>query len=207
MKWVYSIRNKRKLSLLLLAVVGVVLLNHFQERSNADKMRTAMAAIYQDRLLVEGYIYDISLNLSEMRVALQEEKAERQHSALAKNLERINGLTGLFQETELTTSEEQHLRHLVGTVDKISGLLTEDLSKLEMEAQLTTAMDELQKLSSIQLEEGEQILSQSEKIFHSGERFAQLEIVALILILVLVQTLIFSANVFNRQTGIPYHLN
>ncbi|WP_162417746.1 MCP four helix bundle domain-containing protein [Cyclobacterium roseum] len=207
MKWVYSIRNKRKLSLLLLAVVGVVLLNHFQERSNADKMRTAMAAIYQDRLLVEGYIYDISLNLSEMRAALQEEKPKQQHPALAKNLEQINRLTGLFQETELTTAEEQHLRHLVGTVEKIGSLLTEDVSKLKMEAQLATAMDELQKLSSIQLEEGEQILSQSEKIFHSGERFAQLEIVALILILVLVQTLIFSADVFNRKTGIPYHLN
>ncbi|WP_162342915.1 MCP four helix bundle domain-containing protein [Cyclobacterium salsum] len=207
MKWVYSIRNKRKLSLLLLAVVGVVLLNHFQERSNAGKMRTAMAAIYQDRLLVEGYIYDISLNLSEMRVALQEEKAERQHSALAKNLDRINRLTELFQETELTTAEEQHLRHLVGTVDTIGGLLTRNASTLKMEAQLTTAMDELQKLSSIQLEEGEQILSQSEKIFHSGERFAQLEIAAIILILVLVQTLIFSANVFNRETGVPYHLN
>ncbi|WP_163386975.1 hypothetical protein [Cyclobacterium jeungdonense] len=190
-----------------MAIVGVVLLNHFQERSNADKMRTAMAAIYQDRLLVEGYIYDISLNLLEMRAALQEEKPDQTNSFLAKKIERINRLTGLFQETQLTTAEEKHLRHLVETVEKISGSLSGNISDLAMEANITLAMEDLQKLSSIQLEEGEQILSRTEKIFHSGERFAQLEMVALILILILVQTLVISARVFSSKSNIPYNLN
>lgn len=207
MKWIYSIRNKRKLSLLLMAIVGVVLLNHYQEKSNANKLRGAMAAIYKDRLMVEGYIYSISLNLSQMRTYLQEDHPESTNQLLIRHIERIDRLTSLFLETQLTVAEEQHLRHLIGTVETINGSLSTTFSEAEMEAYINLALEDLQKLSSIQLEEGELILSQTEKIFHSGERFAQLEMVALVLILILVQTLIISARVFGGKPKLPYNLN
>ncbi len=206
MKWAYSIRNKGKLSLLLMVIVGVVLLNHFKERSNANKMSKAMTAMYQDRLMVEGYIYDISLAFSEIRKHYQESTTENPQF-LNEKIEFIDDRIELFQKTQLTVAEEQHLRHLVERVDKIrssplGGLLLSDLEK-----QITLSLAELQKLSRIQMEEGKAIISQTEKIIHSGESFAQLEIVALILVLLLIQTLIISSNRLHPGHMAPFKLN
>ncbi|NHE57860.1 MCP four helix bundle domain-containing protein [Cyclobacterium plantarum] len=205
-KWAYSIRNKGKLSLLLMVIVGVVLLNHFKERSNAEKMSKAMTAMYQDRLMVEGYIYDISRAFSEISKQYQESITENPQY-LNQKIEYIDNRIELFQKTQLTVAEEQHLRHLAERVEKIKQSPSGRLLVSEMEKHIMLSLAELQTLSHIQMEEGKAIISQTERIIHSGERLAQLEIVALLLILVLVQTLIISTKSFNLGHKLPFKLN
>lgn len=206
MKWAYSIRNKGKLSLLLMVIVGVVLLNHFKERSTANKMSKAMTAMYQDRLMVEGYIYDISLAFSEIRKHYQESTAENPHF-LNQKIEYIDNRIKLFQKTQLTVAEEQHLRHLAERVEKIKQAPSGRLVVSEMEEYIMLSLAELQKLSQIQMEEGKAIISQTERIINSGERFAQMEIVALLLVLILIQTLIISSRSLHPGHRAPFKLN
>ena len=53
-----SIQTKASFHCLLMVIVGVRFYSTIlKERSNANKMSKAMTAMYQDRLMVEGYIF------------------------------------------------------------------------------------------------------------------------------------------------------
>ncbi|SHM98931.1 Four helix bundle sensory module for signal transduction [Cyclobacterium lianum] len=206
MKWAYSIHNKGKLSVLLMVIVGVVLINHFNERNNADKMRKAMTAMYQDRLMVESHIYEIALAFSAIREYYQE-STKKTDQFLLQKINRIDTRIELIQKTQLTAEEERHLLHLADWVSKIRQPSAGGLVVPEMEKHISLSLAELEKLSEIQTEEGKAIILQTERIIHSGERFAELEMVALLLTLLLIQILIISNRSLHPLTKIPYKLN
>ena len=57
MMWALAIKRKITAALLLLSVVGLVLLTNWSEQRNARRIAAAVTTIYEDRLVVEGYIF------------------------------------------------------------------------------------------------------------------------------------------------------
>ncbi|MES2555787.1 MAG: hypothetical protein V4604_06540 [Bacteroidota bacterium] len=57
MKWGFTLRNKLKMSLLLLVVFSGLLIRNIVDKQNVSELGNSFNSVYKDRLLVEGYIY------------------------------------------------------------------------------------------------------------------------------------------------------
>ena len=57
MKWAYSIQQKFKAAALLAIVFVLVLISNLSGRYQMHKLSDSFSSVYEDRLVVESYIY------------------------------------------------------------------------------------------------------------------------------------------------------
>ena len=101
MKWTYAIPHKFTTSLLLLTVILIVFFNNLQERRNSSELRIAFDAIYEDRLLAESYILQLSSILHEVDEWVKAPKTQNTVQPTSQ-IQKIDALNLLYQETHLT---------------------------------------------------------------------------------------------------------
>ena len=198
----YSALKKRKISGFLIIGVLLVLLygKNLLERQSFRAVSGTLSNVYEDRLVVESYIFQISEKLFKIQRLVDHCTINYDYSKAVVEIsmeeQAILKIVGAFESTQLTEQEALLLADFKRIIEKDLSiksyqLLYSDSSGVNEEQvkvydqKIARAQQDLVKLSSIQLEEGEKLVSKAKSLINRSQIWAQFEL-ALLLILVLV---------------------
>ncbi|MEQ8416171.1 MAG: hypothetical protein RIB86_09200 [Imperialibacter sp.] len=206
MKWTYSIRNKTTAAALLLTVFLLVLFNNLKERKNSVKISETIHSIFQDRLVVESYIFQHAEHLHLIERIIDSENIEHadKQQQVEAAFQQIMVLNESYLETVLTEEEER----VFGGFNDLSKKMGAKAAQGDLTAAKAYAKEaalSLKTLSSIQVTEGASLMTDAKALFSASTLSSQLESAILLVIALIIQALIFASNTLkvNRHPQNP----
>ncbi|MFA1773452.1 MCP four helix bundle domain-containing protein [Rufibacter glacialis] len=203
-------KHKTKAALLLALVLVLVLAKNFMDSKNVSKLGTSFASVYEDRLLVESYIYQLSDHLYQKKMMVDKNFYAAEDSGLPTRLKEKNAaiseLLVAYEKTQLTETEATYFSSLKQNLQELSTLEqkyllqpgTEQeqraLAKHRMDGQYAQATNHLHQLSGIQVAEGKRLNEQTKRIIAGSSILTQFELVLIIAIGVMIQMLVFASK-------------
>lgn len=200
--------KKRKFKALI--VIGVLLLSlygkNLLERRSFKQISSTFTEVYNDRLVVESYIFDISERLFQIQKLIDHCDLDYDYSKvieeISKNETEILGIVVEFEQTQLTPEEATYLADFKKIISedlsiKNYGLIYSDSSGVNREQvkiydqKISRARRDLDDLSKIQLQEGEKIISKAKTLINRSQIWAQFEVALLIILVIVLFLLIF----------------
>lgn len=209
MKWTYSLKNKLTAAILLFGLIVVVCSNNLFERNNAEKINATITTIFDDRFMVESYIFQYSALIYQIKEILNHpnytavEKIELNKGPL----QGILLLNDAYKKTKFTKEEVIYFDQFTDLCKKMSNHInvgqTVDGTKFSNEA-----LNILANLSAIQISEAKIQLTQANKLFHFGSISSQFELAILVIFGLIIQALIFASKSINlNKSSAPFNLN
>ncbi|MEQ9438009.1 MAG: MCP four helix bundle domain-containing protein [Cyclobacteriaceae bacterium] len=201
MKWTYAIRQKFRAALALGIVFVLVLATHLMDKNYFTKLQDTFSSVYEDRLLAEIYIYEISAQLLKKKGLMED-----YHQTTATDIrgihqtynDSINSLLAKYEKTKLTADESvlfDDLKKNFNELFLLEANYKDDLTLSgSIEEQHKKLAGNLDGLSEIQFLEGKSLISDSRQIIAASKLTFQLELCVLIVIGLLVQALIFASK-------------
>jgi hypothetical protein len=203
MKWTYQIRGKAKISLLLTGLICLILINNLSERSQSRELQKVLDSMYQDRLIAESYILQLSDELHSIGLIL-EIGSDFQESLLYSHWQKIEQINLNYLETQLTKEEKIHFDRF----EKMTWAIFQGIpERKNSQATLQEALTELKILSEIQVKEAQNLISRSGQIFSSDAAHSQLEIALLVVMVLIVQAILFASKTLSVVPKAPPQLN
>ncbi|SEG50116.1 MCP four helix bundle domain-containing protein [Algoriphagus boritolerans] len=203
MKWTYSIPDKFKASLLLTGVIVIILFNNLSERTNTRQLKSAFESIYEDRLMAESYILELSEELHEIENRLDNQGSISPFQ-VDDYFQKLDQISLRYLNTKLTEEEEVHFVKFEEITWDIANGLREGTN---VERQILAAFVELKELSQIQLKEAQKLMGQTGRIFSTGSLYSQFEIALLIIAGLFVQAILFASKTVKAISKVPPQLN
>ena len=202
-----SIRRKKFqaffiVSLLLLLIYAKNLI----ERQNFKEISSTFTEVYNDRLVVESYIFDISEGLFQIQKLVDHCDIDYDYSRVLDEIEQeeneILAIIEEFEKTKLTPDESQYLTDFKNIIVndlsiKSYDLLYSDSSGVNIDqvkrydAKISQARKDLDDLSAIQLDEGERLIKKAKRLINRSQIWAQFEVALLIILILVMFWLIF----------------
>jgi ElaB/YqjD/DUF883 family membrane-anchored ribosome-binding protein len=186
---------KRVNAILALSIVFLlVLATNRIDQKHFNVAQNSVNEVYNDRIVVQDYIFSISNVLFNKRLALKDSLIEQQDH---KENEKIKQLLSDFQATKLTNAEAQHLKQLLDSFDELIRLEAQkkdqnsELLKDEISGNLETMQDNLLDLSEIQITESGDLINNAQKSLDMSALLSSLEIGFLIITGIAIQFIIF----------------
>ncbi|MEP1955117.1 MAG: MCP four helix bundle domain-containing protein, partial [Algoriphagus sp.] len=193
-----------------LAIIGLLVLFMFgtnlTERQAFKNISSTFTEVYNDRLVVEGYIFRISENLFRIQKLVDHCDSNYDYSRvvdeIAAHEQSILEIVNNFEKTNLTTSEEQYLKDFRSIIEndlqiKNYSLLYSDssgvnLSQVQLyDKKISKAQEDLDNLSKIQMEEGEKLINKANIIINRTQIWSQFEVALLIILSLTLYLLLF----------------
>lgn len=203
MKWTYQIRGKAKISLLLTGLICLILINNLSERSQSRELQKVLDSMYQDRLIAESYILQLSDELHSIGLIL-EIGSDFQESLLYSHWQKIEQINLNYLETQLTKEEKIHFDRF----EKMTWAIFQGIpERKNSQATLQEALTELKILSEIQVKEAQNLISRSGQIFSSDAAHSELEIALLVVMVLIVQAILFASKTLSVVPKAPPQLN
>lgn len=204
MNWTYIIEQKSKAALALGITFLLMLGTNLLDTQHANELKSSFSSFYKDRLLVEGYIYEMSglmhqkeMNLKTANILNNADWKDKNGSINSS----MNSLMQDYQKTKLTELEALHFESLQEEFVQLTLLeqqasqnLDNDGLMTEITAQYHQISMSLDNLSQIQIAEGQNILNNSNRIFASEYLTSKLEFGVLIIIGLILQALVFASK-------------
>lgn len=190
-----TILNKIKWTAGLLVVFLLILATNLIDQDHFRKVRQSIVTIYEDRLVVKDYIYDLAMVLSDKRLKIAQKNESYFLSEADQDNQRMMGTLEAFYETKLTSDERKVLDSFSKKLsefirnEKEYSTLDSSNSSMLIE-QISSLKRDLQSLSDIQMKEGKKQISIANRSMNSIDLFTRIEIIALIIIGVLIQIII-----------------
>lgn len=190
-----KIYNKAKWILGILMVFILILSTNLIDKNNFVRVKDSVVAIYEDRLVAKGLIFDMSRDFHEKEIAA----IQLDTSFYLKKNKLINSdieqLIARFKETKLTKQEgiiftdfEENFALLK---ESETTLVNSNFSdKIAFNEQISKIKTLLNNLSKVQLDEGKRQMFISKKALDTVELFTQIEIYFLIFLAIVVQVII-----------------
>ncbi len=191
-------------------VLVLVLAKNMMDSKNVTKLGSSFAAVYEDRLLVESYIYQLSGHLYQKKMLVDNSfYAETDHGLLPEKLmgnnSAILGLLEKYEKTELTRDEARYFSAFKQNLQELRALENQFVlqpavgqerlqAKNLMDAQYREAASHLNYLSHIQVAEGKRLNEQSKQIIAGSAILTQFEFALIIAIGVMIQMLVFASK-------------
>lgn len=208
----YLALKKRKLSAFLIIGVLLVLLygKNLLERQYFREVSGTLSNVYEDRLLVESYIFQISEKLFKIQRLVDHCTINYDYSKAVVEIsmeeQAILKLVGAFESTQFTEQEALLLADFKQIIAedlsiKSYQLLYSDSSGVNEEQvkvydqKIARAQQDLVKLSSIQLEEGEKLVSKAKSLINRSQIWAQFELALLLILVAVIYVYIFKKPV------------
>ncbi|WP_375579523.1 MCP four helix bundle domain-containing protein [Marivirga tractuosa] len=198
MHFSYFVQQKLKLASAIAIILVIVLINNRWENNNINELGETFGSVYKDRLVVENYIFKLASATHEKKYLLTQYKV-KQSSEIKSEIASINTeidfLLKDYQTTFLTVGEQQVFKNLLRNNDQLRAI--EENPELEI-AHLNSLYDKniimLNKLSKIQMKEGEALYKNSRSIVTSNASLSYLELGLLIILGLITQALIFNSK-------------
>lgn len=194
MKWTYSVRNKIAASAALLILCGLVLFSNYIDRDHTTNVKQSISTLYEDRLIVEDYILKMTIEIYEIKQILNAAEQSDQESTdqIKASLSHIDGLSTAYQKTKFTKTEDFTFAALLKTLNEFESSSPQAVDhKLKLADQ---ALEQLNKLSAIQLEESKLIMKHAEDLYISGKSLSEFAFIITIIILLVLQALVFASK-------------
>lgn len=223
MKWVYAIQQKMTAALVLGAVFLLLIFSNFMQNRDFQQLDRNFAAIYEDRLLAEGYLFRLSTRMHRENNLLKEAVLPGKaplatESSITSLDEEIFSLLSDYEKTRLTKAEETLFLQLRQKMNDLqsgkqqfyasagTGLHTGLAAAMQRDMQ--HALSILSDLSEIQIAEGKKLKENTNVVFLGNKASMQLETVVLILLGLLIQAIIFASKTvkMSKKTA-GYQLN
>lgn len=216
MKWAYGIRRKISAAMLLAAIFVLLFVKNMVENNNVSRLGSSFSSVYEDRLLVESYIYRMSDHLFRKKIMIDSASTPSAILALKPAVDNYNtailDIIDRYKQTKLTTAEQIYfedfcrnataLIELEGAYFKAVGDVEQAESiKGRIGTQFNEASTNLDRLSGIQVSEGKLLNETSQKIVAGSSLLTQFEVGILIAIGLMIFVLVFeSTAVFSRPS-------
>ncbi len=221
MKWAYSIQQKFKAAMLLATVCVIVLITNLSGRHHMDELSNSFSSVFEDRLVVESYIYMISDHMYQKKMALDncsELASADFHSKISSHNEAINRLLLFYEKTLLTEEEATCLQDFKANIATLQDLESQHLQSSPDEAQNSTtrtllnerfalASANLRQLSYIQIAEGKALNDLSQRIVQRSSLLTSFEMVILICIAIILQIIVLASRPAISRTWQQSNLN
>lgn len=201
MKWTYFLRQKLKIGLALAIVLGLVVLTNIVDRNYFSSLQESFTSVYKDRLIVEGYILQLSNALHERHLRFLDNDLNDVNQIQQQSDNDIKSVMQNYERTVFTKEERnvfekfraqllvlQQLETAYAADQEVNGLLHQIVAKHGELAGLLNA------LSKIQIEEGRNQITKSENIVASSYLLSRVEIVVIILAGLFLQVLVISSR-------------
>jgi hypothetical protein len=195
MKWISSIQQKNKAAVLLFIILAMVFISNLAERHNTRKINHALASIYDDRLVVESYIFQYAELLRNMEDILASNylEASDKNRMLATPILEIHDLNYAYKKTRLTKEEEIQFSDFENTTERIFSSAASG-NHDQTAIHVKNAGDMLPSLSAIQVSEAKNQMVHAKKIISNAQLFSQFEIAVLIVVALIIQALIYESR-------------
>ena len=208
----YSALKKRKITGFLIIGVLLVLLygKNLLERQSFRAVSGTLSNVYEDRLLVESYIFQISEKLFKIQRLVDHCTINYDYSKTVVEIsmeeQAILKIVGAFESTQLTEQEALLLADFKRIIEKDLSiksyqLLYSDSSGVNEEQvkvydqKIARAQQDLEKLSAIQLEEGGLLVSKAKSLINRSQIWAQFELALLFILVLVIYVYIFKKPV------------
>ncbi|SFB23840.1 MCP four helix bundle domain-containing protein [Algoriphagus aquimarinus] len=191
----------RRKKITALVIIGLLLLlfygKNLTERQAFKNISNTFKEVYNDRLVVEGYIFRISENLFRIQKLVDHCNINYDYSKvieeIAEHEKNITEIVRAFEKTNLTDQEAEFLADFSSIIDndlqiKNYGLLYSDSSGINnsqvmlYDQKISIAQKDLDNLSKIQLEEGEKLINKANIIINRSQIWSQFEVALLIIL-------------------------
>ncbi|MBW3467360.1 MCP four helix bundle domain-containing protein [Arthrospiribacter ruber] len=205
---------KVKIALVLTFLVIIIFGKNLFERKNFNELGDSFISFYEDRLVVESYIFSISEKLFRIKLLINHCEFESDYTNTVQEIsdyeQRILRLVKEFEKTQLTTTEEQFLNDFKRIIS--DNLRIADYTLLysvekgineqkvkEYNSYIERALRDLEKLSQIQVNEGQKLAMNSDKVVNRSKIWSQFELAALIILLGIIYFLIYSSKSVSNE--------
>ncbi|WP_339755638.1 MCP four helix bundle domain-containing protein [Algoriphagus aquimarinus] len=191
----------RRKKITALVIIGLLLLlfygKNLTERQAFKNISNTFKEVYNDRLVVEGYIFRISENLFRIQKLVDHCNINYDYSKvieeIAEHEKNITEIVRAFEKTNLTDQEAEFLADFSSIIDndlqiKNYALLYSDSSGINnsqvmlYDQKISIAQKDLDNLSKIQLEEGEKLINKANIIINRSQIWSQFEVALLIIL-------------------------
>ncbi len=222
MNWTFSLKNKWRAAFVSTAIIVVMLVISMIGTKNVDDLRLSFKSVYEDRLVVEQYIFKMSTLLYENQLELNRLKDTEEpaliHADILANTKAISTIAEKYALTYLTEKEEK-VFHAFNTlvakvtiaerqmIKEINGSPQKQKSITSLSSDYQKAIVQLDDLSNIQLAVAKEMLDESDKLAAGNVVMSKLEIAILIIVALFVQVIIFSARLSTQQKPVKYKMN
>jgi hypothetical protein len=187
--------NKVKWVLGILMVFVLIITTNLIDKNNFVQVKNSVVTIYEDRLIANDLIFNLSRSIQEKEVAL----ALIDTVFFLKKNEQVNDAIKSFilqfEQTELTVKEESIFGQLKNNLDALNRseniFIQSNLDKKKpFFAQISKVKENLYDLSKIQLSEGGIQMGISKRAIDKVELFTQVEIYLLIFLAIVIQIVV-----------------
>jgi len=187
--------NKVKWVLGILMIFILILATNLIDKNNFVRVKDSVVAIYEDRLIANDLIYEISNSIQEKEIAVAVSDSVFFLDRNKQVIKDIHGFVYRFEQTKLTTKERQVFNDFKKNLESLRNFETafiqsKFVQNTALVKRISEVKDNLYDLSKIQLDEGKKQMSISEKAISSVELFTQIEIYILIFLAILIQIIV-----------------
>jgi hypothetical protein len=183
MKDLKKYSNKTKAAFVLLIVMLIIILSNFNTLQNSKKTNENINAIYNDRLVVARYIYQYANELHFIKANAVQTKLNdtKKGDAITTALKNIQNIDQLYSKTVLTPKEKTSFSAFLVSCSVITKQ-SKNNNWSQVEYSSNQALETLELLSQIQIEEGRSKLSNSNALHKGNSTFGELQIALLVIL-------------------------
>lgn len=208
MKWAYSIEQKMKAAMALTVIFVFLFIKNISDKRHFNELGDSFSAVYEDRLLAESYIYELSNHLSRKKLLVDDCNTKEDLNQIKDKInahnEAIQTLIGSYEKTKLTPTEEVLFKDFKKKI--ANGLALEkthihesefgnaESAKQILDEAFYGVLNTLNHLSTIQITEGAKLNKTSQRIVLGSTSDNQFELTLLIVLGTVILTLIFTSN-------------
>jgi hypothetical protein len=204
---------KTKIAIALILVLFLIFAKSLVDKSNVDELEASFVTVYEDRLVVQDYIFNITELLFRMRLLVANTESLDQYLGVKNQVidyhEQILAIISNFEKTYLTPKEEEYLtdfKYLVSEKLEIQSYFTDletsqknyQNSVVRFNSDFERVFNDLKELSKIQLREGEKLTKLSYKIKARSDIWLQFEYAVLFILLIIISMLIYSSRTIQK---------
>lgn len=186
-------KNRLTIILLIFVFVFAAIINKIINERNVQHLGQTFSEIYDDRLLVESYIYQLSELFYKKKIVLLHHSSMTSNDKIEtqKQTSEITEIARRYALTKLTENEQQIFEQLSENIERLKGAearmySNDDSAIKEVKEICELSFNQLKLLSSIQLQEGNSLRQEGRKVLHSSEIAGRLEWAVYVIILLCV---------------------
>jgi hypothetical protein len=215
MKYNKFIKFKVKIVIALSAILLLIFVKSLIDKKNVDELEASFVSVYEDRLVVQDHIFNISELLFRMRILVSQTKTLEEYLQIQNQVveyhNRILSIIEDFEQTHLTPKEAEYLKEFKDLVEQKLEVENyfKDLQNSERKyeasierfyADFERVYNDLRELSRIQLQEGEKLTDKTFEIKARSDIWLQFEYAVLFILLIIIVILIFTNQSLKKQS-------
>jgi hypothetical protein len=179
----------------ILLIFIIVLTTNLVDRSNFQKLKQSVTSIYEDRIVANDLIFELSLLVQEKEIAVAREDSVFFRRDNGQVNQDIQGLLQRYRQTRLTRQEKTIFRALQEQLETINQeeneYIASGYTRIEgLLKAINATVHTLSNLSKVQLNEGKRQMEISKNTMKTIDLFTRIEIIFLVISAIMVQIII-----------------